>query len=189
MHYMEIPTFMANLQARQSIAAMALEFVILTAARSGEVLGARWAEFDFGQAVWTVPAARMKGAREHRVPLSRRALEIVKVMHEKRNGEFVFPGSKPNSSLSVTAMQMLLRRMRVEGTTVHGFRSTFRDWSAETTNFNNEVCEAALAHVIENKAEAAYRRGDLFDKRRKLMKEWSAYCGTLNAGTIIASIR
>ena len=137
-------------------------------------------------AMWTVPAARMKAAREHRVPLSRRALKIVKALHEARNGDFVFPGQKPGKPLSVMALEMVLRRMKVDGVTVHGFRSAFRDWAAECTNFTNEVCEAALAHVIENKAEAAYRRGDLFDKRRKLMDAWAVYCAAPKAGKVVA---
>jgi integrase len=186
MPYAEVPGFMGKLQTRQATAASALEFAILTAARSGEVLGARWAEFDIDQAVWTVPAVRMKAGREHRVPLSRRALKIVKAMHEARNGDFVFFGQKPGKPLSVMALEMVLRRMKIDSVTVHGFRSSFRDWASERTNFTNEVCEAALAHVIENKAEAAYRRGDLFDKRRKLMEAWAVYCATLRAGKVVA---
>jgi integrase len=150
------------------------------------VLGARWDEFDLDRAVWTLPAARMKAGREHRVPLSRRALKIVKVMQEGRNGYFVFRGQKLGKPLSVMALEMVLRRMRIEAATVHGFRSAFRDWAAECTNFTNEVCEAALAHVIENKAEAAYRRGDLFDKRRKLMEAWAIYCAAPKAGKVVA---
>ena len=184
--YAELPAFMANLQSRQATAALALEFAILTAARSGEVLGARWDEFDLDRAVWTVPAERMKAGREHRVPLSRRALKIVKAMHEAHDGDFVFPGQKPGKPLSVMALEMVLRRMKIDDATVHGFRSAFRDWAAECTNFTNEVCEAALAHVIENKAEAAYRRGDLFNKRRKLMEAWAAYCAAPKAGKVIA---
>ncbi len=184
--YIEMPAFMANLQVRETTAALALEFAILTAARSSEVLGARWDEFDLNRAVWTVPSQRMKSGREHRVPLSQRALKIVKVMHEARDGDFVFPGQKPDKPLSATALLVLLRRMKIESATVHGFRSTFRDWAAESTNFPNEVCEAALAHVIENKAEAAYRRGDLFDKRRKLMDAWAVYCTTSKTGKIVA---
>jgi integrase len=186
MSYADVPAFIGNLQSRQATAALALEFAILTAARSGEVLGARWDEFDLERAVWTVPAARMKGAREHRVPLSRRALKIVKALHETRNGDFVFPGRKSGKPLSVMAFEMVLRRMKVDGVTVHGFRSAFRDWAAECTNFTNEVCEAALAHVIENKVEAAYRRGDLFDKRRKLIEAWAVYCAAPKAGKVVA---
>lgn len=176
MSYAEIPAFMSDLQARQATAALALEFAVLTAARSGEVLGARWDEFDLDRAVWMIPATRMKAGREHRVPLSRRALKILKAMHAAPDGDFVFAGQKPGKSLSVMALQMVLRRMKVDGVTVHGFRSAFRDGSAECTNFTHEVCEAALAHVIENKAEAAYRRGDLFEKRRNLMEAWAVYC-------------
>jgi integrase len=186
MAYADVPAFLNELQVRQAIAAVALEFAILTAARSGEVLGARWEEIDLDRAVWTVPAIRMKAGREHRVPLSIRALEIVKAIHECRNGDYVFPGQKPGKPLSVMALEMILRRMKIDDVTVHGFRSSFRDWAAECTNFPNEVCEAALAHVIENKAEAAYRRGDLFDKRRKLMEAWSAYCATPKVGKIVA---
>jgi integrase len=128
----------------------------------------------------------MKAGREHRVPLSTRALEVVSALHEARDGDFVFPGQKAGKPLSVMALEMVLRRMKVEAATVHGFRSGFRDWAAETTNFPNEVCEAALAHVIENKAEAAYRRGDLFEKRRKPMEAWAAYCAASNSGKVVA---
>ncbi len=186
MAYTNVATFMVDLQTRQATAALALEFAILTAARSGEVLGARWQEFDLDRAVWTVPADRMKAGCEHRVPLSRRALKIVTSLQETRHGDFVFPGQKSGKPLSGMAMEMMLRRMKIDSATVHGFRSTFRDWAAECTNFPNEVCEAALAHVIENKAEAAYRRGDLFDKRRKLMDAWAAYCATPKTGKIVA---
>ena len=186
MPYPEVAAFMTDLQSRQAIAALALEFAIFTAARSGEALGARWGEFDLEDAVWTVPAKRMKAGREHRVPLSQRALKIVKTLHEARDCDFVFPGQKSGRPLSVMALEMVLRRMKVENATVHGFRSAFRDWAAECTHFANEVCEAALAHVIENKAEAAYRRGDLFDKRRKLMDVWAAYCATPKTGKIVA---
>ncbi len=131
----------------------------------------------------------MKAGCEHRVPLSRRALKVIKAAHVARNGDFVFPGQKPGRSLSVMALEMVLRRMKIDSVTVHGFRSAFRDWAAESTNFTNEVCEAALAHVIENKAEAAYRRGDLFDKRRKLMEAWATYCGTPKVGKVVAFVR
>jgi integrase len=128
----------------------------------------------------------MKAGREHRVPLSRRALKILKAMREARDSDFVFPGQKSGKPLSVMALEMVLRRMKIDDVTVHGFRSAFRDWAAECTNFTNEVCEAALAHVIENKAEAAYRRGDLFDKRRKLMEAWAVYCATPKVSKIVA---
>jgi integrase len=186
MAYHAVPGFISNLQSRPAIAALALEFAILTAARSGEVLGARWNEFDLDRAIWTVPAERMKAAREHRVPLSPRALRIVTDLEDSRTGDFVFPGEKAGRPLSGMSLEMVLRRMKIEGATVHGFRSSFRDWAAECTNFPNEVCEAALAHVIGNKAEAAYRRGDLFDKRRKLMEAWAAYSVTPKTGRIVA---
>jgi len=185
MKYAELPAFMRDLQSRKATAAMALEFAILTAARSGEVLGARWQEFELDRAMWAVPATRMKAGREHRVPLSRPALKIAKAMHEARDGDFVFPGQKPGKPLSVMALEKVLRRMKIDSVTVHGFRSAFRDWAAECTNFTNEVCEAALAHVIENKAEAAYRRGDLFEKRRKLMEAWGNYCTARKARKVV----
>jgi integrase len=186
MDFADVPAFLGELRAREGTAARALEFAILTAARSGEVLGARWSEFDLDRAIWTTPAPRMKAGREHRVPLSRHALKIVKAMRDACDGEFVFPGQSSSKQLSVMALEMVLRRMKIENATVHGFRSAFRDWTAECTHFPNEVCEAALAHVIENKAEAAYRRGDLFDKRRELMEAWAAYCARPKVGKIVA---
>jgi integrase len=179
MSYAELPAFMSALQARQATAALALEFAVLTAARSGEVLGARWEEFDLDRAVWVVPATRMKAGREHRVPLSQRAHKIVKALHEARDGDFVFPGQQTGKPLSAMAMKMILHRMRIENATVHGFRSAFRDWAAERTNYAREVCEAALAHSTGNAVEQAYMRSDLFDKRRKLMDAWAAYCGAV----------
>ena len=168
-------------------AAAALELTVLTAARSGETLLAKKTEFDIDRAVWTVPPARMKAGREHRVPLSRRALKIVKqAMADYPDSDFLFPGQKPGKPLSAMALEMMLRRMKVKDATVHGFRSSFRDWASECTNFSNEVCEAALAHVIKDKAEAAYRRGDLFEKRRKLMEAWAVYCTAPKAGKVIA---
>jgi integrase len=185
MPYADVPAFMSDLRDRDAVAATALEFTILTAARSGETLGARWPEMDIDRGVWTVPPERMKAGREHRVPLSGRALEIVRAMYEVRTSEYVYPGQSANRSLSGMAFEMVLRRMKIEDATPHGFRSSFRDWAAECTSFANEVCEAALAHVIENKAEAAYRRGDLFEKRRKLMEAWGVYCAERKAGRIV----
>jgi integrase len=173
--YDAMPDFMADLRGRSAIAARALEFTILNAARSGEVLGAEWDEIDTEKKVWTIPAERMKAGREHRVPLSPRAMEIVEAMAKLGTEGYLFPGPKPKKPLSSMAMSMLLRRMKAE-ITVHGFRSTFRDWASETTGFPHEVCEMALAHTIGNKAEAAYRSGDLFDKRRRLKEAWAAYC-------------
>ena len=171
-----MPGLSLNCGNEKSPTALALEFCILTAARSGEVLGARWSEIDLAKKIWAVPANRMKAGREHRVPLSGRAVSILRQLAELNTGEFVFPGRKPKKPLSDTAMKMVLRRMRVEGTTVHGFRSSFRDWAGNVTNFPREVTETALAHVIGDKAEQAYRRGDALDKRRKLMDAWAAYC-------------
>jgi len=179
MDYAELPDFIEDLQAREGSAALALEFAILTAARSGEVLGARWTDFDLDRGVWTVPANRMKAGREHRVPLSRHALNIVKALYESRAGDFVFAGQKPSSPLSAMALEMVLRRMKIDDATVHGFRSAFRDWAAERTNYPRKVAEMALAHAIENKVEAAYRRGDLFAKRRLLMAEWAKFCARI----------
>jgi len=151
------------------------------------VVGARWEEFDLENAMWTVPVSRMKAGRQHRVPLSQRALGIIQVMHEHRNGDFVFPSTRhPGKFLAVRTLWRLLRGMQISDATVHGFRSAFRDWAAECTNFPSEVCEAALAHSVANKVEAAYRRGDLFEKRRKLMEAWAMYCVTPKTGKVLA---
>ncbi|MCZ4342877.1 integrase arm-type DNA-binding domain-containing protein [Sphingomonadaceae bacterium G21617-S1] len=172
--YGDLPAFMEKLRKREAVAALALEFAILTAARTGEVIGAKWGEVDLEKAVWTIPADRMKAGKEHRVPLSPRAVEILKETKTLRK-DWLFPGEA--GQLSGMAMTMLMRRMKVDAT-VHGFRSAFRDWSAECTGYAHEVCEMALAHTIGNKAEAAYRRGDLFEKRRRLMADWATYCAT-----------
>jgi integrase len=188
MPYVDIPPFVDALRARQSTAARALELLILTGVRSGEVLGARWDEFDLERAIWTIPPQRMKSGKEHRVPLSKRAMAIVKQLDADRN-EFVFAGGKPDRPLSNMALAMVLRRMKIEGVTVHGFRSAFRTWAAERTPFPYEVCEAALAHVVRNKVEAAYQRGDLFEKRRRLMDAWAEYCQSPQAGKVVAFAR
>ena len=182
--YDAAPAFMADLRQRSAVAAHALEFAILTAARSGEVLGVRWGEIDLERKVWIVPADRMKAGREHRVPLSDRAVAIIEAMAKLGGEGFVFQGPKPKAPLSSMAISMLLRRMKA-GVTVHGFRSTFRDWASEATAFPHEVCEMALAHSIGNKAEAAYRRGDLFDKRRKLMEAWDRYCSSPRSSKVV----
>ena len=173
--YDDLPTFIQTLRGRQAIAALALEFTVLTAARTSEVLGAKWGEVDLSKAIWTVPGDRMKAGREHRVPLSPRAVEILETT-KLLGSEELFP-SRDGGRLSSMAMTMLLRRMGADGT-VHGFRSAFRDWAAECTGYAHEVAEMALAHSIESKVERAYRRGDLFDKRRRLMDDWAAYCAT-----------
>ncbi|PZO87635.1 MAG: integrase [Sphingomonas sanxanigenens] len=178
MPYEAIPEFVGKLRARNAMAALALEFTILTGARSGEVIGATRAEVDMDKATWTIPAARMKAGKEHRVPLSPRALEILKAT-ETFSDDWLFPAAK-GGKLSGMAMSMLLRRMNLD-VTVHGFRSGFRDWAAERTSYAHEVAEMALAHTIENKVERAYRRGDLFEKRRKLMADWATYCASKGA--------
>jgi integrase len=173
--YSEIADFMVSLRSQEGIAARALEFLILTAARTGEIIGARWDEVDLKEKIWTVPGLRMKAGREHRVPLSGPALATVKNMNEIRESDFVFPGGRKGKPLSNMAMLALLKRIGRNDLTTHGFRSTFRDWAAERTNFPREVVEMALAHTIENKVEAAYRRGDLFQKRRQLMEAWARF--------------
>ena len=177
----DIASFMADLCEQDGVAALALRFAILTAARTGEVIGARWSEIDLTAAVWTVPAERMKTHKQQRVPLSNAALDVLReVSHIRLHhgaDAFVFPSAKGDRGISNMAMLVLLRRMNRGDLTVHGFRSSFRDWAAETTTYQREVVEAALAHLIPDKVEAAYRRGDLFDKRRTLMSEWAQYCG------------
>jgi integrase len=175
MPFAEVPAFMRRLRTMEGVAARALEFSVLTAARTGEVRGARWDEIDMADKVWTLPAHRMKGGREHRVPLSARAVAIVEEMQKARQSEFVFPGVKRGFPLSDKALASVLRRMKID-VTVHGFRSSFRDWAGDSTAFPRDVVEAALAHAIENKVEAAYRRGDALEKRRKLMGAWMAFC-------------
>jgi len=174
--YAELPAFMAELREQDGIAARALEFVILSAARTGEVIGATWTEIDMEARLWIVPAERMKAGREHRVPLSEAALAILRPLAEVNMGEHVFPGARAGRPLSQMAMLMLLRRMGRGDLTVHGFRSAFSDWCAERTAFPSEVREMALAHVVGDKVEAAYRRGDLFEKRRQLAEAWVRYC-------------
>lgn len=178
--FAELPAFMVDLRARLGTGAAALEFAILTAARSGEVRGLRWCEIDLGGALWTVPADRMKAGREHRVPLSRRALAILTEAGGGAPDALVFPGAKHGTMLSDMTLTAVLRRMDRGDVTAHGFRSAFRDWVSERTEFPREVAEAALAHIVGDKVEQAYRRGDALDKRRVLMDAWEAYCGSAN---------
>jgi integrase len=182
--YDDVPAFMAALREREALAALALELAILTACRTSEVLAAEWAEIDLGQKIWTIPAFRMKAGRPHRVPLSSRALVIVEMLAEAKTGKYVFPG-RAGKPLSGMAMTMVLRRMKVEGATVHGFRSAFRDWAGNETHFAREVAEAALAHVIGDKAEQAYRRSDALDKRRQLMEAWARFCEPKAGGKVV----
>lgn len=176
MPYTELPAFMQRLRALDSISANALEFTILTAVRTSEAIGATEAEFDLNAKVWTIPAERMKANRPHRVPLSDRVIEILKTTPREADSQYVFPGAKRGKPLSNMAMLELLQGMEgSEGLTVHGFRSTFRDWAAERSSFPREIAEAALAHVVKDKTEAAYQRGDLLEKRRRLMVGWAAF--------------
>jgi integrase len=185
MAYVEVPSFVAHLRARVATAALALELIILTAARSGEVLGAQWSEIDLKNKVWKVPALRMKGGRVHQVPLSARAVEIVQALADVKRSDFIFPGNKPNRPLSNMATEMLLRRMGVGEVTTHGFRSSFRDWAGDCTSFPKEVAEAALAHAVGDETERAYRRGDALNKRRELMDGWAAYLESNAASNVI----
>lgn len=190
--YDEMGGFLALLRAQESISARGLEFQILTAARTGEVIGARWDEIDMAKKVWTVPAERMKAGKEHRVPLSNAALKVLTEMERVRSGDFVFPGAKEKRPLSGMAFLMLMRRMKRADLTAHGFRSTFRDWAAERTAYPREVAEMALAHTIADKVEAAYRRGDLFEKRARLMQDWAEFCAivpTEAAGGNVVTLR
>jgi integrase len=171
--YAELPAFMADLRGRDSISAKALEFTILCATRTNETIFAKWDEVDLVSKIWTIPATRMKAKRGHRIPLSERAVEILKYL--PREGTYVFPGARKGRPLSNMAMLELIRGMMGPGYTVHGFRSTFKDWARERTSYPNEVSESALAHVNGDKVEAAYARGDLFEKRRRLMAEWARF--------------
>ncbi len=172
--YVEIPAFMEQLRGRDGVAARALELLILTGTRTSEVVKARWDEIELGAREWVIPAERMKAGREHRVPLSDRAVDLLQEL--PREAEFVFPGGKAMTPLSNMALLGVLRRMGRADLTSHGFRSSFRDWAAEQTNYPNHVVEMALAHAIGDRVEAAYRRGDLFAKRKRLMQDWARYC-------------
>lgn len=180
--YAEVGAFVSSLRAQNGMAARALEFAILTAARTGEVIGAKWAEIDFKGAVWTIPGGRMKAGKKHRVPLSAPALAILEALPRGEASDRVFP-------LSNMALLMTLRRMGRGDLTTHGFRSTFRDWSAERTSFPAEVAEMALAHAVGDKVEAAYRRDDLFDKRRQLAEAWADFCAGVEPAENIVALR
>jgi integrase len=177
--YQELPDFMTKLRSQQGTAARALLFTVLTAARTSEVIGARWSEIDWKNRLWVIPSRRMKSDREHRVPLSEHALSVLKAARDyaNRDDEFVFPaGNRRARHLSNMAMLQLLARMGCGDLTVHGFRSTFRDWTAECTNFPREIAEKALAHIVGDETERAYQRGDLLTKRRELMRVWGEFC-------------
>jgi integrase len=187
MPFAEVGVLVANLQELESVAARCLEFTILTAARTSEATQARPGEFDLAAATWTVPASRMKAKKEHRVPLSARAVKMVREMLKLKQA-YVFLTSHRAKPISNMAMLHLLHRLNVDAT-VHGFRSSFRDWAAERTSFPHEVCEMALAHTIPNAAEAAYRRGDLFEKRAKLMQAWADFLATSRTGSTVIPLR
>ncbi len=183
----DVEGFISELRSSETGAAakLALEFLILTAARSGEGRGATWGEIDEEGATWTIPAERMKAKREHRVPLASRCLEILKAARKLSNGKgLIFPGAKAGKPISDMTLTMLLRRKGLKAT-AHGFRSTFRDWAAELTNYPRDVCEQALAHTLRDATEAAYKRTDLFDKRRALMDDWSRYCATKKGADVL----
>ncbi|WP_152047344.1 tyrosine-type recombinase/integrase [Aureimonas psammosilenae] len=190
MSYDQVPALMVALRKSEGLSARMLELTILTAARSGETREAVWPEFDLDKAVWTIPAKRMKAAKEHRVPLSGRAVKILRELHEVRTDNLVFPGNQRGEPaegvkpLSVMAMDMLLRRMK-QDVTVHGFRSAFRDWAGEETNFPREVAEQALAHHVGDAVERAYRRGDALEKRRQLMEAWASYLAPAGEGMVV----
>ncbi len=183
----DLPDFVASLRARPAVAARCLEFAILTAARSGEALGTHWSEIDLQAKIWKIPAVRMKATREHRIPLCERAIEILREMEPLRDdGGFVFPGQRADMPLSSMALEMMLRRMKVERVTVHGFRSTFRDWAGNRTSYPRELAEHAIAHQIGDKAEQAYRRDDALERRRPMMEAWAKFCGADETRKVIA---
>lgn len=184
----KMPEFIAELRKRAAVSALALEFTILGASRSGEVIGAKWTEIDRASKIWTVPPERMKGNKEHRVPLTARMLAILDEIEKVKTSEYVFPGGRKDKPLSNMAMSMLLRdRMKRTDITVHGFRSSFRDWVGEKTQFSWDVAEAALAHIVGNETARAYRRGDALEKRRELMQAWEKFL-TIPASSHLASM-
>ncbi len=185
MPFADVPVFLARLRERETWGRLALEAAILTAARSGEIRGAQWSELDPDRALWTVPADRMKAGKEHVVPLSSAALRTFQRARELRTEgcPFVFHGAKRDKPMSDMTLIKVLRDMG-ESVTAHGFRSSFRDWVSEETQFSGDLAEAALAHAIPNKVEAAYRRGNLLEKRRGLMESWSRYCEGQSSGVL-----
>jgi integrase len=174
--YTELPAFMAVLRKREGMATRALEFALMTASRVGETTGARWSEIDLAEKLWRVPASRMKGGKAHTVPLVPQVIEFLDRLPRDGTDGFVFIGARQGTKLSNTSLHAVLKRMGYGSITVHGFRSTFRDWAAEQTNFPREVCEMALAHAVSDKVEAAYLRGDLLRKRRQLAESWARFC-------------
>ncbi|MEP0940236.1 MAG: integrase arm-type DNA-binding domain-containing protein [Rhizobiaceae bacterium] len=186
MPYEELPTFIVRLQNAEALAARALELAILTGTRTKEVLQAVWSEIDLDSALWVIPKERMKNKQEHSIPLSDRAVEILSPLYSSRSSEYVFPGQKQGKPLSNMSMSMLLRRLKVDNATPHGFRSTFRDWAGDKTNFPREIAEMALSHKIGSAVEQAYRRSDALEKRRQLMQAWADYCTGHDQGNVVA---
>jgi len=182
----DMPSFFKSLRSREGMAARALEFLTLTAARSGEVRGAQWHEIDLAKKIWVVPAERMKAKREHRVPLSAQAIALLKSLSGRGTGGLVFSGRKPTTKLSDMALTAVMRRMEINAVP-HGLRSSFRDWVGEETSYPREVAEMALAHTVGNAVEAAYRRGDLFEKRRSMMDEWAKFLYAINRASSVKS--
>jgi integrase len=185
MPYRDVPEFMAGLKGIAGVGARALEFLILTAARTGEVIEARWPEIDFDKKVWTVPADRMKANRIHRVPLTDSAMAVINVMKQQSMGDFIFPGQKPKKPISNMTMAKCLKTLEASQYTVHGFRSSFRDWVSEETSFAGAIAEAALAHTDGDKVELAYRRGDVLAKRRRLMEAWAGYLSPAKGSKVV----
>jgi integrase len=186
MPYAKVPAFLQRIRGAEALAARALEFTILTATRSGEVLGATWSEIDLDRKVWSIPKERMKAGQAHSVPLSGRAVELLSALKEAATGDYVFPGEKSGKPLSNMSMAMFMRRLKVTDVTVHGFRSSFRDWCGDATTFPRELAEAALAHHVGSEVERAYRRADALEKRRKLMQAWADYLSAVKAGNVIS---
>ena len=185
MPYGDVPNFMSMLVAVDTVAAKALQFTILTAARTSETLEAQWSEFDLDKALWNIPAERMKMKKAHTVPLSEGAMDILSKLNALRSSDYVFPGKKPKRPLSNMSMAMVLRRMEIENATVHGFRSAFKDWAMDKTNFRDDISEAALAHKISDSVKAAYRRGNALEKRTQLMQLWAEYCSGALSGDVV----
>ncbi len=185
MDFHALPAFWENLERKEALAARALQLLILTASRTSEILKATWDEFDLDNSLWVIPAERMKAKRDHRIPLTSEAVAILGPLLENRISDYVFPGQNPNKPLSGMSMEMLLRRMKIKGVTVHGFRSTFRDWCGDETSFPREIAEAALAHKVGSDVEQAYRRSDALEKRRRLMQAWADYCTGAKQGKVV----
>ncbi|MEP3277057.1 MAG: integrase arm-type DNA-binding domain-containing protein [Stappiaceae bacterium] len=185
MPYQEVPAFVERLRKSNGLSSRALELTILTVARTSEILNSTWPEFDLDAALWVIPAGRMKARSEHRVPLTSRAVEILTALHDTHRSDFLFAGNKADRPLSNMAMEMLLRRMKIQNATVHGFRSSFRDWCGDETSFPREIAEAALAHAVGSEVERSYRRGDALAKRRQLMEMWADYCLGVQTGKVV----